>query len=178
MLKTSMIDEVLDEFLKPFGLKARFSKEFGYWIKEDIIDYTVVVADSASTCFMSNFQKLAPDIKCDPFLASLLHEVGHAETLHCIPEDELVACGEVKEKIEKALDAYIGKISTENDLKEYAKYYYEMHQEYFELSDEMEATLWAITYIRENTNKVASFWKKTQQAIMEFYKVNDIKEEE
>ena len=49
-----------------------------------------------------------------------------------------------------------------------------IHQKYFDLPVEYEATMWAIDYMRNNAQKVAEFWKELQEAIMEFYRLNEV----
>lgn len=157
------IDAVLNDFAKDFGVTVRFGADFAYWYEKDEIEYTLIVPEDASIYFMDNFNKLAPDLKCDQFLASFLHEVGHIETMHLVDDTEELYCQECKERISRQFTDSI--TEEENEA---------LHLEYFNLPDEYEATMWAINYMRENVDKVAAFWEKAQAAILEFYILNEV----
>lgn len=158
-----LIDMVLNDFVKDFGVTVRFGADFAYWYEKDEIEYSLIVPEDASIYFMDNFNRLAPDLKCDQFLASFLHEVGHVKTMHLIDDAEELYCQDCKEQISKQFTDFI----TEEEDRA-------LHQEYFDLPDEYEATMWAINYMRENVDKVAVFWEKVQAAIMKFYELNKI----
>lgn len=158
-----LIDMVLNDFLKEFGVTARFGFDFAYWYEEDEIEYSLIVPEEASIYFMNNFNRLAPHLECDQFLASFLHEVGHTQTLHLLDHTELLYCRDCKEQISRQFTDFI----TEEEDKA-------LHQQYFDLPDEYEATMWAIDYMTKNPEKVAVFWEKAQAAITMFYKLNKV----
>lgn len=163
LLGIDEINMVLNDFLKEFGVTAELGSEFAYWIGEDRITYNVLLPETATDYFMDNFNRLAPDIDCDPFLASILHELGHAETLEYMEEVEELYCYKMKHQIE---------IECQGDCSE--EKIKELHQRYFDLPDEHEATMWAIEYIRNNYEKMAKFWDNLREAIMNFYKLNNV----
>ena len=158
-----IIDNILNEFLKPYGVSAEFGANFAYWYEQDKIEYSVLMPEQASDWFMENFNRLAPDIKCDPFLASFLHEIGHVETMHLIDNIEECYCRDNKERISNSLTDFL----TEEEEKQ-------LYQEYFDLPDEYEATMWAINYIRNNEDKITEFWNKLKTAIVAFFEANEI----
>ena len=163
LLGIDKINNVLNEFLAEFDITAELGTDFAYWYASGKITYSLVLPEGQDY-FMNNFNRLAPDIKCDPFLASFLHEVGHNETLDWIEEAEEAYCDIMKKGLEKKLDKCIGDPKKKEEL----------HQIYFDLPDEYEATMWAIEYMRENAEKVAEFWNKLQSAILEFYILNEV----
>ena len=158
-----LINTVLNDFLKEFEVTAYFGTDFAYWYEKNEIEYSLIVPEEASMYFMENFNKLAPHLECDPFLASFLHELGHACTLHLIDDSEECFCRDCKDRISKQLTDFI----TEEEDRA-------LHQQYFNLPDEYEATMWAINYMTNNSDKIASFWEKVQVAINRFYELNKL----
>lgn len=158
-----LIDAVLNDFAKDFGVTVRFGADFAYWYEKDEIEYSLIVPEDAGHYFMDNFNRLAPYLKCDQFLASFLHEIGHVETLHLLSDVEECFCRDCKDRISRQFTDFI----TEEEDRA-------LHQQYFDLPDEYEATMWAINYMRENAEKVALFWSKLQTAIMKFYELNGV----
>jgi hypothetical protein len=158
-----LIDAVLNDFAKNFGVTVRFGADFAYWYEKDEIEYSLIMPEDASIYFMDNFNRLAPDLKCDQFLASFLHEIGHVETFHLLSDIEECFCRDSKDRISRQFTDFI----TEEEDRA-------LHQEYFDLPDEYEATMWAINYMRENTEKVTLFSNKLQAAIMKFYELNGV----
>lgn len=163
-LKSEMIDNVLNEFLKPFEATAEMDTEFAYWYDESRITYTLCMPANGKDYFMENWHNLAPELDVDPFLASFLHELFHHITLDALTEEEEEYSHIVKKQLDKELQ---DKNLTEKEVKR-------IHFQYFNLPVEFEATIGAINYIRSNVNEVACFWKKLRAAIMEFYEVNHI----
>ena len=162
LIGVDKINTVLNKFLAEFEATACMGEDFCYWYKDSCIHYSLVMIEASSDYFMQNFNRLAPDLHCDPFLASFMHELGHHETLDMIEEDY--------RPIKKALGEEL-KI-----VKDVLKS--EIHQKYFDLPDEYEATMWAINYMRNNVEKVAAFWNELQAAIINFYKLNKVEVDE
>ena len=165
MLKgVKMLDNILNEFLEEFEAEAGIGPDFAYYYTSSYIQYTLVVSDKASTYFMNHIHKLAPDIKCDVFLISFLHELGHHETMDDLTNEDERFSRDTKVTINQALN------SKECDpVVEEA-----VHSLYFNLPDESAATVWAIQYIRNNPEKIAALWKRVQAAIMLIYELNEV----
>ena len=165
--KVSKINQVLNEFLAEFDAVCDMGSDFCYWNSESLIHYTLVISERQNTHFMDNFNKLAPDINCDVFLASFLHELGHHETLHMFDDADEAYCRDYKEMLHSRLinEIPIGEAEAE------------IYRQYFNLPDEYEATMWAIEYMRENADKVKELWEKIKVAIMDFYKANNVEVE-
>ena len=87
LLGIDKINAVLNKFLEPFEAYADLGEEFSYWYTDSRIEYNLVVIEASTDYFMQNFNRMAPDLNCDPFLASFLHELGHHETLDFIDDD-------------------------------------------------------------------------------------------
>jgi hypothetical protein len=158
---------VLNDFLqKEFELSVVFGTEFAYNTCTHEVMYTLFGDENSNNLFMKNFNRLAPDIDCDVFLASLMHEVGHHYTIYLLEVEEEDYCSKCKHRIEIESEH----LNADSD----AERLEELHMEYFNLPDEYEATMWAIAYIRNNIEKVREFWSKVQDAIMEFYVLNGV----
>ena len=160
------IDTIINAFLAKIdsSLCAEIDTDFSYWYKPHKISYAIVIDEVSIKHFMNNFHRLAPDINCDPFLACLSHEIGHAQTCRLINEDEEIYCDNIKREIN--FEYCNNDVSDERDI--------ELHQKYFDLPDEYVATMWAIEYIRNNVDAIAAFWNELQTAIKEFYQINGI----
>ena len=165
MLKgVKMLDNILNEFLEEFEAETGIGPDFAYYYTSSYIQYTLVVSDKASTYFMDHIHKLAPDIKCDVFLISFLHELGHHETMDDLTNEDERFSRDTKVTINQALE------SKECDpVVEEA-----VHSLYFNLPDEAAATAWAIQYIRNNPEKMAALWERVQAAIMLIYELNEV----
>lgn len=158
------INDILNGFLDEFDAYAEMGHEFAYVYAKSKIEYTCFLDDNSETYFIKNFHKMAPDIECDPFLVSILHELGHHETLDDIDMFEEIYCLAEKDAIS---ERYANKnFNTEQEL----------YDAYFNLADEYEATTWAINYIRENAVKVKELWSKLKPALENFYKLNAMEE--
>ena len=160
------VKKIINNFLKEFGVKAKFGKSFCYYPEKELINvsFTVPVDDTDANMFMMNFNNVEPAIKADTFLMALLHELGHQMTV-----DELTT-EEEEESFKKRIEVNAINLKKNSTPEEVAKANYE----YFNMPDEAAATNWAIDYIRNNTEKVAEFWNELQPAIMKYYKLNRI----
>jgi hypothetical protein len=157
------LNSVINDFLSEFNVTADISDEFCYWTESESISYTLIMPERGKNYFMSNFNRMAPDLVCDEFLASLLHEVGHHMTGDLFDESDEYYSYDVRDSIAKCLETE----PTEEVIAD-------LYRQYFELPDEYEATAWAIEYMRENSEKVAEFWNRCHKAIMKFYFVNAV----
>lgn len=163
MLKgVKLLDNILNEFLEEFDAEAGIGPDFAYYYASSYIQYTLAVSDKASTYFMNHVHSLAPDIKCDVFLISFLHELGHHETCDELSDEDEIFSRDTKETINLTLK--MGDPVVEEAA----------HSLYFNLPDEAAATAWAIQYIRDNSEKVAALWERVQAAIMLIYELNDV----
>jgi len=148
MKKTDLI--VCKFLFEEFGLKGVKGEEFEYSPISNTVFFAYEALEDGALYFMSHFQSVAPDIQCDYFLASLLHEVGHHFTLDNFSYEEMSDYYDETDTIR----AYL----REGGDKETANY------AYFDLPVERAATQWAIDYIRNNVEKIADFWSKFLEA--------------
>lgn len=159
----NLLNSILNEFLIEFDVTADIGPDFCYWHNRNAIEYSLVVSDKAGELYMNYVHKFAPDITCDVFLISFLHELGHHETIDELTDEEEMYCRDVKTDI--------GVILSENkDLATRET----MYNLYFGLPDELAATSWAIEYIRSNREKIAKLWNRIQPTIMMIYELNDV----
>lgn len=170
-----MLSNILNEFLAAGGweVTVEAGTDFSYWHTSSTIEYALCVTDWAGERFLNYVHHLAPDIKCDIFLISFLHELGHHETYEDLSEDDIKFSTKTKETINQLLthnDAAeaLGLTPKKDEIKEAA---YDL---YFALPDECAATTWAIDYIRNNAKQVAELWERVQAAIMLIYEINEV----
>jgi len=145
-------DLIVCKFLfKEFGLTAFQGDEFSYSPITNTVFFAYEALEDSALYFMNHFQSVAPDIECDFFLASLLHEVGHHFTLDNFSPKEISDYYDDVENIR----AYMEDKDGDKETADYA---------YFDLPVEKAATQWAIDYIRNNVEKIADFWSKFLEA--------------
>ena len=158
------LTRIINDFLAEFDAIAEMGCDNAYYLSESKIVYSVCMPSNGKDYFMQNFHKLAPDLECDAFLATILHELGHHETLHMFDEYDEAYCHDYKEMLGERLEHQNLTPEIEEDI----------YQQYFDLPDEYEATMWAINYIRNNVAKIEAFWYKLKAAVLKFYKLNGV----
>ena len=127
--------------------------DFAYYPLSNRITYSLVVSEKDSTDFMRSVEFFKPKVKCDIFLWSILHEIGHHETIDELSDADLADSEIIK------FFVFNGCVSEEL---------------YYECPDERAATGWAVQYAESHTDILAKFWEELQKAIMRFYKLNHI----
>ena len=153
------INVLINEFLEPFDLTAELGTDFDYCFLENKIHYALVVGDISSKLFIENAEARFPEAHADIFLWSLLHEIGHSETLDDLENGVEELCMEIKRGINEHTDWSIE----------------HRHMIYFSCPDEYAATDWAGEYIITHNNELTIFWNKLQKAINNFYELNGVK---
>ena len=153
------INVLINEFLEPFDLTAELGTDFDYCFLENKIHYALVVGDISSKLFIENAEVRFPEAHADIFLWSLLHEIGHSETLDDLEDGVEELCMEIKRGINEHTDWSIE----------------HRHMIYFNCPDEYAATDWAGEYIITHNNELTIFWNKLQKAINNFYELNGVK---
>jgi hypothetical protein len=151
------INNTINEFLKPFDLTAELGTDFDYCFFENKIHYALVVGDLASRLFLKNAESRFPDVHADVFLWSLLHEIGHSETIDDLEDETENLCREIK------VHLYDNNLPIEN-----------IHEIYFNCPDEVAATDWAGEYLMSHSKEITVFWNKLQPLIERFYKINGV----
>lgn len=151
------IENILNEFLEPFECTAELGSDFSYWYSESLICFALAVAESNDIDFREFCKELQPELHCDIFLLSFMHELGHHETLDEWEDEEYLDMKIQKEQINKM------KVSQK-----------EKNFMYFNIPDEKRATEWGLQYIMEHQAEMTQLWNKLQQAIFSFYELNDI----
>ncbi len=148
------INKILNKYLEKFDLTATLDTEFAYYYSKNIVTYSFFVLEKYDTMFKKVCDKIAKNnMNADIFLLSLFHEIGHAETIEDLSDEEIYSSTVVKEKVsEGAID----------------------EKEYFYAPDEYIATQWGVKYIQEHDKEIADLWAELQPAILQFYADNDI----
>lgn len=159
------INKIINKFLEPFEAECELGDEFAYLPRYSKIKYTLCVSDMQDKAFLAFAEHLAPDIKCDIFLLSLLHELGHHET-----GDEYDITQQLGEYDRLNATMMLIRELDANNVKAMAK----IALEYFQLPWEQAATEWALDYMRNNKAEIAAFWNKLSKAIQRVYRLNHI----
>lgn len=148
MIDSSNIDKVINTFFEEEGFEvtATLGTDFAYWYADSYINYALVVSERMDNLFLAYAKELGLKVDCGIFLLSLFHELGHHETMDLL-EDEDFYQGD-----KNSLDA----------------------DSYFRLTEETEATQWAIDFINSNVEKVEKLAKDLQKEIAIFYKKYNI----
>ena len=157
------LNKAISAQLNSFGVaKAELGEEFCCYIEDNIIDYSLVYSDV--DLWFNEYVMETFGYKVDyTFIISLLHEIGHINTIDDISDKAYNRCLKKKEKIYQALKEDV----TEQEEKK-------LHFKYFNLTDEKMATAWAVEYARKHPKKIKKMWHKIYPAIIEFYNTNGI----
>lgn len=140
----------INSFLKPFDLTCCIGGDFCYYYLDDEVQVSFLSAERDEEEFMRSIQIQNPLCCMDVFLWSLLHEIGHSQTIDEISDEDWGRSNRTKELCRD------GKIS---------------RWEYYCCVDEVMATQWAVEFANENQNALFSFWNELQPLIMDFYRV-------
>lgn len=149
-LNEDLLVSLIDEFLEPFGLDSDFDSDFFYDIVEERVYFTILVSERSDRLFKqyikNTFNFDVPNI----FMMSLLHEIGHAETLENISMKQYKKDHQTKNKLEEELD----KLSTDDPN------YDIVYSKYFDIGFEKVATEWAVNYYKSHKSEIANFYSK------------------
>lgn len=150
--------------LADFGInKFKMNGDWAYYPEENIITYSLL-ENKLEDIWFNEFVKKRFGYKVkNSFMITVLHEVGHKETLEDIYESDTVYefCMREKKRIEKAME-------NAKDKKECKK----LEFEYFSLPDEIIATEWAVNYAKEHEAELMTAWIAIKKALTEFYAKN------
>jgi hypothetical protein len=158
-----VIDEIINNFTSKWDITAGIGTDFAAWSKGREVQYALAVIKDEHSWFQDSFSAVDPDIICDPFLSSLMHEIGHIITYKDITDKEW----EIWTKQIEELESKVTKDITSLEL-------HKLNLQYFEIPIEKKATVWAATYMREHPEEIAQFWSILQPALLNFYLINEI----
>lgn len=141
-------------------LSAEMGIEFDYVFTKNLVHYSLVVTQFQNDLW-ENFLKETFDfeLKNNVFLMSLLHEIGHHETM-----ESLVDYWEIDETEKEVIQEKIN-----NGIDGHKPYY-----DYFGLPLEYIATEWAVNYYLNNQERLDKQFNKLINNIRHFYKKNNI----
>jgi len=146
--------KLIEDFIESFGYNPVEDVEFSMDTESDLIFYTLDEPDnSPANVALKRYLKEEFHISVPMLLFSILHEIGHFETLGKITQKEIDIDTATKGIIELAYGAYRG-----DDNYCFFKAYWDLKMEYL-------ATEWAINFIKHNTEECATFWRKLKPII-------------
>ena len=144
------INDCIEKYIKKWHLKARLSTDFCYFPSKRVVCWTLLVSEKNDKDFSNFFESLGCKVKADIFIYSLLHEIGHSQTLFLLSDEEY------NYSHDRADDKTI------------------TNEEYFNLPNEIIATKWAVEYLNDHAEEVNNFWSELQPKILKFYAKNHI----
>lgn len=147
------INKCIEKFMKEWGLKAEMATDFSFAHESRTVTWSPIVSVKNDLEFSQFFESLGCKVKCDVFLYSLLHEIGHYHTLDSVSDED-----------------YEYSFKRKNDTSI-------TNSEYFILPVEIVATKWAVDYLNNNVEKVRAFWEELVPLLMNFYRINNIEVE-
>ena len=158
------LNKAIRTAFEPLGVKKmRLAEDYGYYITDDTIEYRITEGHIEDKWF-NQFIKERFNYKVkNTFIFSILHEIGHLNTLAEIRECDILYdfCENEKDRIRQEMN------EAEN-IKQSKK----LEWQYFNLPDEIAATAWAVDYAKENEEELAEIWKLIETALHEFYAKN------
>ncbi len=158
-LNEDLLVEMVDEFLEPFGCDSDFSSDFSYDPEEERVYFSIIMSERADKLFKKYVaRKFGFDFQ-NIFMLSLLHEVGHFYTLHTSSDFRVQIAHQPKQLIEQELERL-----TPDD-----PCYDTVYSNYFDLSIEKVATVWAVNYYKNNRKRCDDFYSKFEQTLKAEY---------
>lgn len=157
------IEILLNSFLQEYECTVRLESDFAYYSASNVIAYSFCCSEVGDMLFTEVITHLCPEIHCDIFLWSFLHELGHHETIDDLEDDEITYCFNEKRRIER-----------EQENCKNVKQKIDIARQYFILPDELAATQWAVNYMRAHTEEMRVFWEELKPEIINFYKLNQV----
>jgi hypothetical protein len=155
LLNEDLLVSLVDDFLTPFGCDSDLDNDFSYDSKDDRVYFSIIVSERSDRLFkqyiLNEFHFDVPNI----FMISLLHEVGHAQTLWNFSQKQIQSAHRVKKALEKKLE------KNNSD---------EIYSQYFDLSIEKAATAWAVDYYKNNKTRCDEFYSLFEKTLHEEFK--------
>lgn len=160
------LNKIIKDFFTELGyeeITPFLSTDFGYYYGDEKISYTIFEMPTADKGFQMYIEKHFHNVpKCSIFTLSLLHELGHHETIDDISEKIYIKCCEKKFKLANK------EVKTEQDA-------IKRQVEYCGIYDEKIATAKAIEILADHYSEVIKFEKTILEALSIFYEKNNIK---
>lgn len=159
------LNEVFNDFFAMLGyeeIECELNIDFSYYYGADIITYTLFenpLSDIGFMTYIHNTFKNVPP--CSTMVLSLLHELGHHVTMPSIKRKKWLKCKKDKRRLER-VKTNTNKARIEKQIK------------YSSLFDEYIATKKAIEILNNNYDLILSFESVWYNAVMEFYKKNNV----
>lgn len=157
------IEEILNGFLQEWECTVRLEPDFAYYSASNIIAYSFCCSVVSDMLFSEVINRLCPEINCDIFLWSFLHELGHHETIDNLEDSEVLFSINEKKRIQREQEGI-------TDTKQRI----DLARQYYVLPDELAATQWAVNYMRAHTAEMQALWEELKPAIMNFYELHKV----
>ena len=140
------LNQALNSWLEKYGFDTvaeGIEPSFGYYYNRNSIVYTLSIRESAIKSWNLLMEEMNCPFVINQFYTSFLHELGHAQTLDLLTEEE-----------EQFSENEEIRLSQLDDIVQ-ADY------EYYHLPREIIATEWAMNFMRENENAIKELVETT-----------------
>lgn len=149
--------KLIEDFIESFGYNPVEDVEFSMDTESDLIFYTLDEPDnSPANVALKRYLKEEFHISVPMLLFSILHEIGHFETLGEITQKEIDIDTATKGILELAYGEYSG-----DDDYCFFKAYWDLKMEYL-------ANEWAVNFVKSNTEECAEFYGKLKKCVEGF----------
>lgn len=161
------LNKAITAQLAPFGIKkAKFANDYAFYWAKSLITYKITENETEDIWFKEFVEERFNYEIPDAFLFSLLHEVGHYNTIEEVSDCIQDFCFSEKDRISDEMQ----KIETTEQAKI-------LEWQYFNLPDEIIATAWAVDYAKNHPKKVKKIIRELHKAFCDFYAKNEIEDD-
>lgn len=151
----SSLTKTVDRFVSRFGCTAEPGLEFLYY-DDNTIQYSILITDEFNESFKEFADSLGFPKDIEIFVLSILHELGHSQTIDFVP------------KYIRITDHIIKKIYSLL-IKIHYKWIDKLAYKYYNLYVERIATEWAVEYARKHRRSLLEFQKETAKQLNTIY---------
>ena len=145
-------------------------KEFAYYPNEELITFPIWQEERLDRYFMKYLKSqnyVEIDNRTNPFVLSLLHEIGHYFTLSDIDEYTLTKCNKKKARENNR----IARRKTKLNNKQFEKRLFK----YWDLPDELNANAMALYLYKNNRKAIRAFQNEMCDKFKLFYRLNGVR---
>lgn len=162
------LNKTIEQFFIGLGypeIECELDIEFAYYYEIETITYSLFENPYSDAGFKLYIEEHFNDVpKCSLFLLSLLHELGHHLTIPLFTKKQIRKYKKLKKRVENK------KVNTPKEIVD-------LQIKYCCLPQESKATKKAIELLKKNYKFVKNFEQIWNNAVLNFYKINNITED-
>lgn len=158
----SSLTKTVNQFVSKFGCTAEPGLEFVYY-DDNTIQYSIIITDEFSESFKDFADSLGFPKDLEIFVLSILHELGHHNTLELVPKHIKI----INHLIKKIYNILI-RINYE--------WVEKLSYKYYNLYVEKVATWWAVQYARDHHKALLRFQQDIARELNSLYEKIELEE--